>query len=235
MNFIFVDGTGDICLNNTDYFGLALLQVHSDHYKAIRELVSQFRWLGHIFDEFKTKPPRKGGYSSSEHLIRGLASFAEYSYISATGLFIHKNYYGGRFLNWSELDIDKGEWPYYLRNYLLRHLLEYHFSNADVPKDDIDLVLDRVMLSEDQRKNTIQYLSSRAPIPLRRPFSIPRILHLTVADSEYTDGLQIAHLLADVVKKHAGEQLPEEYTQLRSFINIIGFIGHRDDKTIPKG
>jgi hypothetical protein len=233
MNFVFMDDTGDIGLNDTEYFGVALFHVHSDHYKAIRKLISQFRWLGHIFDEFKTRPPKKGGYSSTEHLIRGLASFADYNYIAASGLFINKNHYGGRFLSWTELDIPPDEWPYYLRNYLMRHLLEFHFSDENIPRDDIDLVLDRIMLTENQRQNTIQYLNSKAPIPLKEPFLIPKILHLTIADSEYTDGLQIAHLLADIVKKYAkGRELPKKYIELRGFLNVIGFIGHKNSTTI---
>lgn len=233
MNFVFVDDTGDIGLTNTDYFGLALFHVHSDNYDAIQKLTAECRWLCNIFDEFKTKAP-KYGYGKIDSILAGLASFAENNIIWSSGLFIHKDYYGGRYLKWSELGISSNEWSYYLRNYLLRHLLEYHFSRDGIPRDDMDLVLDRFPLTENSRQNTIEYLNSKPQIPLREPFNIPKILHLTNASSTYTEGLQIAHLIADIVKQNAKIIPSAEYQKLRSFVSIIGFVGHRDQTTIKR-
>ena len=56
-------------------------------------------------------------------------------------------------------------------------------------------------LSESQRRNTIDYLNSKTEIPLRQQFRIPPVTYLTIANSEYIGGLEIAHVLADVTLK----------------------------------
>ena len=141
--------------------------------------------------------------------------------------------YGGRYLKGSDIEASAAEWPYYLCNYVLRHLLEFHFlRECMVSSGQMDLVLDRVGLSEAQHKNSLDYLNSRSTVPLRKPFSIPQIVHLTEADSRYVGGLQIAHLLAEVVKEHAKGSINGQLANLTNYMSVEHFLGQgkRQDK-----
>ncbi len=227
MNFVFVDETGDPGKQGSEFFGVALLQVHSDNYKTIGNLLATYQLLSGMFAEVKELPQK---YIVGLNLVRSIASFAEVGLIEASGLYIDKNRYGGRYLTWSdpEYDIPKKDWPYYLRNYLLRHLLEFHFAQNLASDDEVDLILDRILLTEEQRVNTLSYLNSHTPIPLRQPFTIPHVKHLTIADSKYIGSLQIVHLLAELMKSCAKSKVHEEQSVLiKKFFRIVTFIGHK--------
>jgi hypothetical protein len=159
--------------------------------------------------------------------LRALSSLSKDNNIACTGLYINKSNYGGRYLEWSEQAITPNEMAYRLRNYLLRHLLEFHFSHKDIPKTATDIILDRVALSEPQYLETFKYLNSK--LPLEKPFALPEITHLTIADNEYICGLELAHILADVVKKTAEGKLSDKYSKLVKFIRIIEFVGHKKE------
>jgi len=204
---------------------MALLEVHSDNYKAIEGLVSAYRLLSGMFAELKELPQR---YIVGLNLLRGVASLAEVKLVEASGLFINKGQYGGCYLTWSDYGIPKSKWAYYLRNYLLRHLLEFHFTNKTVLNGEVDLVLDRILLTEQQRANSLSYFNSKAKMSLRQPFYIPRIKHLTIADSKYVGGLQIAHILADLVKSSANNEVTGDQLELlNKFFVIKEFLGHK--------
>ena len=227
MIFVFVDETGDPGERGSENYGMALLQVHSANYKEIGSLLAIYQLLSGMFAELRDLPQK---YIVGLNILRGIASFAEAGLIRASGLYINKERYGGRFLTWSnpEYAIPREEWTYYLRNYLLRHLLEFHFAQNPALDDEVDLILDRILLTELQRANTISYLNSQPPIPLRQPFSTPRINHLTNADSKYVGSLQIAHLLASLVKSFAKNEVHEEQLVLtKKFFRIVEFMGHR--------
>jgi len=227
MDFVFVDETGDpgssVASGASAYFGLALLCVRRDTYEAIRRLLSQIHWLSGTVAAINLGPNPVRALL----LLRGLRELVNKGFASASGLFIHKTDYGGRYLEWSDVDTPKSEWPYYLRNYLLRHLLEFHFQRVAEPSESIDLVLDRVMLTESQRQNTLRYLCSETPVPLKQPFSIPKIEHLTIADSDYVGGLEIAHLLAYVLREQAKGTIAQEVASLADFLRIEHFVGHK--------
>jgi len=83
--------------------------------------------------------------------------------------------------------------------------------------------------SESQRMETFNYLNSKTARPLEKPFALPEITHLTIADNEYICGLELAHILADVVKKKAEAKLSDEYSKFVEFIRIKEFIGHKKE------
>jgi len=160
--------------------------------------------------------------------MRGLKELANHGVISASGLYINKEDYGGRYLKWSDVDVPSTEWTYYLRNYLLRHLLEFHFETVSTTDEPIDLVLDRVILTERQRGNTYDYLNSKTEIPLRESFSIPPVEHLTICDSEYVGGLEIAHVLADILTETIKGDIKPEVKAVSDFVRVKHFIGHTE-------
>ena len=225
MNFVFVDETGDPGRYGSKYFGMALLKTHSNSYKAMEELISIYRLLSGMFAELKELPQK---YIVGLNILRGIASLAGVNLVEASGLYINKSLYGGCYLTWSDYGIPESEWAYYLRNYLLRHLLEFHFTSKTASDGEVDLVLDRIMLTEQQRANTLSYLNSHTEIPLKHPFCIPRIKHLTIADSKYVGGLQITHILADLVNSSADNKVSGEQLELMNkFFRIKEFIGHK--------
>jgi len=227
MNFVFVDDTGDagkeLSKGASAHFGMASLNIRDKDYEALRQLLSQIHWLSGTASIIGL------GKESVRalNLLRGLKELARYGIVTASGLYINKTEYGGRYLTWSDIDVPEGEWPYYLRNYLLRHLLESHFKALGTLTEPVDLVLDRVLLTESQRKNTFEYLNSQTAIPLRQAFTIPSIAHLTIADSEYVGGLEIAHVLADILKKHAKRAISRSETEVSDFIRIEEFVGDK--------
>jgi hypothetical protein len=128
MNYVFVDETGDpgndIAKGASAHFGMALICIRDENYEAINLLLSQVHWLCGTAKAITlgNKPVR------TLNLLRGLQELARNGIISASGLVISKENYGGRYLTWSDSNITPNEWRYYLRNYLLRHLLEFHFT-----------------------------------------------------------------------------------------------------------
>jgi len=229
MNFVFVDETGDpgseVSKGASSFFGMALISVMDKDYIALRRLLSQVHWL------CGTASPISLGqhHVRASNLLRGLQELARNRIVSASGLYIIKECYGGRYMKWSDIDVPSSEWRYYLRNYLLRHLLEFHFAAIDTPSEPMDLILDRVLLTEIQRKNTIKYLNSKTAIPLMEPFKMPPVTFLTVADSQYVGGLEIAHVLSEILKEFIKGTTPESLRELSDFMRIEHFIGHEKE------
>ncbi|MBI2831135.1 MAG: DUF3800 domain-containing protein [Chloroflexi bacterium] len=222
MHFLFVDETGDPGREGSAHFGMALLDIHSDHYAAVRHLLSNYRFLSGMYSEMKNAPQK---YIVGLNLLRGLIPMAESGIAEASALYIYKRRYGGKYLTWEKTGVDRESWPYYLRNYVLRHLLEFHFAHHDTPVlGGIDLVLDRVRLSEKQRANTLVYLNNKLP-GLSAPFATPAITHLTDADSEYVGGLQLAHILAELLAKLANNSISEVELSEAQFFRVVEFIG----------
>lgn len=227
MNFVFVDDTGDpgsqLSKGASAYFGMALLSVKDNDYEAVRFLLSQVYWLCGTAKSIVLGQH----YIRALNLLRGLQELAKNGIVFASGLYINKEKYGGRYLAWSDIEVPQSEWPYYLRNYLLRHLLEFHFGEVNKTTEPVDLALDRILLNESQRKNTFNYLNSKTAVPLKQPFAIPTIAHLTIADSEYVSGLQIAHVLADILKEHAAGTISNNLKKLSDFMRIKQFVGEK--------
>jgi hypothetical protein len=230
MNFIFIDETGDpgklSAEGSSTYFGMASISISKEDYNAFRMLLSQVHWLSGTATSISL---RGDGSIRAQNVLRGLNELARNGLITASGLYIDKRDYGGRYIEWSDIDVAPKEWAYYLRNYLLRHLLEFHFKETTRTTEPIDLVLDRVSLNQNQQKNTFDYLNSQTDIPLRAKFGIPPVAYLTLADSEYVGGLEIAHVLADLLQQIAKENTTEKIKSLSSFMKTEHFFGHKQE------
>jgi hypothetical protein len=229
MNFIFVDETGDPGRKGTQCFGYGLLHIQDDKYFLTRRLLCEIRQRSGIWGDL-SGITKKAGNQILINILQGLASLSKNNQIVCSGLYINKSTYGGRYLEWSELPIGENVMAYRLKNYLLRHLLEFHFSYNDVPQIETDIILDRWELSEGQRQEMFNYLNGKTAITLAQPFSLPKISYLTIADNEYICGLELAHILADMVKRKAMNKLSDEYSKLIGFIRIREFIGHQKEE-----
>ena len=106
--------------------------------------------------------------------------------------------------------------------------MKQFIEDSSSQNDSVELVLDRVNLTESQRVNTYNYLNSITKIPLRESFSIPPIKHLTICDSQYVGGLEIAHVLADVLRETIKGDITPEVKAVSDFMRIKHFVGHRE-------
>ncbi len=224
MIFILVDETGDPgkAAGASEYFGYSILQVSSDDYHILNFLISQICWLCGSAKQTRwgERPYR------ILNLLRGLKELANDDIIKASGLYIQKAKYCGAYLNWANYGIPSTEWPHYLRNYVLRHALEFHFMDYNTPDKPVEIILDRVIITEDQKINTGRYLNSETPKPLREKFKIPPILHFTLADSQYVRGLWVAHVLADMLRLQIKGEMNSMIEDLSSFMKTQCFLGH---------
>lgn len=112
-----------------------------------------------------------------------------------------------------------------LRIYLLRHLLEFHFGRLEPAAESVELVIDRVTMSSFQKRNMDKYLSRSPVFPLDRPFNIPPIEHITMADSRYVEGLQLAHLLAELTADVARGSMHKDLLEATHFFGAACLLG----------
>jgi len=227
MIFVFVDETGELGKRNilspgsTSFFGIAAISVSDKDYEALRLLLAQIHWLRGTASTIDST-----NHIWTFNFLRGLKELEANGIISASALYIDKKDYNGRYLTWTDYNIHKDEWRYYLRNYLLRHLLEYHF-NSSIPNKPVELVIDRITLSKSQLENTQDYLNSQTLPKESTPFAIPHIKYLIMPSSEYVGGLEVAHLLADVLKRRIQNNIPPLMDELSEFMGILHFLGEK--------
>lgn len=107
------------------------------------------------------------------------------------------------------------------------HLLEFHFGRIWLGADKVELVIDRITMSPTQRRNLEDYLSQSPTIPLQRPFRIPQIEHVTMADSRYVEGLQLAHVFTEVLADFARNSTRTDVLELTKFFGVSCLIGQR--------
>jgi len=233
LDYIFIDETGEPGPSGSAHFGFGLLHVHSDNYKVITQLMAQVRWLCNIFSEIKRTEPGQE-YRAERYILKGLQSLMAERTVFVSGFFINKEQYRGRYLRWCERpEVSEDDWAYYLRNYLLRHLLEFHFSYHELNARNIDIVVDRITLSESQRLNTLNYLTSK--VTLKEPFKLPNIQYFTIGDSKYICGLEVAHIIAGLVREQTLEAVKDSFCGFASFVPVIGFLGHMQDQLLEGG
>lgn len=223
-HFVFVDETGNLGRLGEAYYGYGILEVPAAIYSRIRQILAEERFRFRFYKDFEIPLTDR----PAEIVFTQLAELAEHDLVAASGLYIDKAHYGGRYLTWTDVShMRDSDWPHYARNYLLRKALEFHFSNRETPEDKtIDLVLDRIAVNADQRRNLEDYLRSKKT--QERPFALPGIEYVTISDSAYTEGLQLAHMIASIVKKVAKGTLTEKETELSRFVHLAGFVGHQD-------
>jgi len=221
-----VDETGDSgsAKGASDFFGYSILQVSSNDYHILHLLISQVCWLcGNAKPMRFTERPYR-----ILNLLRGLKELADNDIILASALYIQKSDYCGRYLDWADFNISPDKWSYYLRNYILRHALEFHFSTCDDLSAPIEIVADRFVVPEEHKQESQRYFNSQTPTPLKERFRIPPVSHLVLADSHYIHGIQVAHVLADMLKLKIKDNITAQLAELSSFMRTQHFIGeHR--------
>ena len=221
-HFVFVDETGDLGPKGTGYYGYGIFEVAASDYGHIRKLLAEARARYSLYRDleldFRKQPLRE--------IFARLDELASKQIIRRSGLYIDKQRYGGRYLTWSDVELArKPDWAHFLRNYLLRVALEHHYQPYEVDDRRIDVILDRIAVNVEQHRNLEDYLANRATIPRRALFRLPELEYLTISDSRYTGALQIAHVLANVVKQYAKQAIDAGSATPVGFVRVCQFLG----------
>ena len=192
QDFLFVDESGDPGygmeqnsgrLLSSPFFVLAALHLCDDSIPQINRHVAALRYLRSFDRELKL--PAQQQYAG--RLLGPIGQLAQSHYnVWASVVYVDKEQYTGRYLKPTpEAETD----PLRFRNYVLRRLLQHHFSLHPLQSNQYDLVLDRVDMTAADRENLTTYLRSRP--------DIPPPTYVTHASSIYVEGLQVVHNIAN--------------------------------------
>ena len=216
-DFIFVDESGDPGyvfdetsgkLLSSPYYVAAALHVCDDSIAYITEHIAAFRYLSRMNRELKI-PPGKDDYRRLMEPVQQLALNG--SNVWGSAVYLEKTNYNGRYL---KAGGSRQQSPVRFRNYILRCLLEHHFSMTSLKSNQYDLVLDRIEITREETDNLQSYIAGN--------YNIPTPTNITHASSIYVDGLQVVHHIANSFKDVvSGGDIPEE----------VAFVNARDITT----
>lgn len=212
-DYLFVDETGDPgdgSGGSSDYYGMSLLHITDDVFDRVLEHLTNLRYHRGLTRELRLKPvKRKGGVWEFGKLLDGIKALASQEAVFASSVYLVKDQYTGPYLKDSS---PRGKNPIWFRNFVLRHLLEFHFAECKPRTQQIDLVIDRFELSRDGRINLEEYIQNN--------YNLPPIKHITHAASLYVEVLQAVHHLSTVLKVLATGEAPPDLLELLSFVRL---------------
>lgn len=207
-DFIFIDEAGEPGLE-TPYYIQGLVHVTDQSLKILNVHLGAFRYFGNIRNEMKST---KLNDLQKEHLLSILKLFiGNHHFIKASVVYVNKNNYKGNYLR------DKNDCPRdasKFRHFIIRRLLEFHFSNIKPRSREIELVIDRFHSLEIKEQQLRNYLRDE------RFYTLPNFLHISQADSRYVEMLQIADWISGSVKEKKFTHPERNYYDLFSYINV---------------
>ena len=199
-DYLFVDESGDPGyaieptsgeLLSTPYYTSAVLHIVDDAFRYLNMHMSAFRFYSRLMNELKIP----AGREQFDTLMKPIGVLAESGAgIFASAVYLDKRLYAGRYLKPGG---ERPQDPVRFRNFVLRRLLEHHFSSFSLQSDRYDLVLDRIDMAKEERESLEGYLAGNR--------NIPRPNYITHASSIYTESLQIVHHIANGFKNTAME------------------------------
>lgn len=205
-DFIFIDEAGEPSLAS-NYYALGLIHVTDIALEKINIHLGALRYFGKIKKELKStslSPDQK------ESISEIILSVAGETFVHASAVYVDKSRYEGKYLGKDELPPDGTRF----RNHIARELLEFHFSQFSPQSPEIELIFDRIYLSEKQERRLRNYLSND------QPKSLPSFKFIIQADSRYVELLQVADWIAGVVKEKYFTHPERNYREILEFINL---------------
>lgn len=225
--FVFADDVGDPGPEGTTHFGYALIGVRSEDLRHLTEMRARSRVRSQSFHEAKAGDVESSGFQGQ---IERIAKLVEHSRVIAAFVSITKGRYSGPWLR-DGVDSRGNRVPAdlnFLRNYLVRKGLDLLFDGVAGTEATLDLVLDRVGLSDAQVLNLGRYL--RGEFNQHGPFDFPAPTHVTHADSRYVEGLQVAdhvaklsHRIARVEDCEAQRALSRPFLRMQTILSAREF------------
>lgn len=216
--YLFLDESGDpgTAPGNNPIYLLAGVHFTKPGLDALRVHLACFRYQHQVAKEFKSwgSLTKDTPTSALKAFAETLVSLTVDGMISGTVNWLHKPSYKanqGPYLGAGESQE--------FRSFQLRLLLSRHRSRG-YWSDNLDVVLDRWNMSEDRYLNLRQYVKEKI-------WGLePRPAHVTVADSDYVEGLQVADMYARFARRVVeGEASPwhcELVARLMSLERVTG-------------
>jgi hypothetical protein len=211
--FVFVDETGDpghpSDTSASRYYQLNIAVTHRDSLKHLHKHLAAFRYFKESGKELKkhTRDSKILGQVFQDLAIKNNISF--YSFI------LNKESYTGPYLK----KLGKEEYQYNskkFRNFIIRMSLEHVFRElvtVDGERNNIELVFDRYLESDDDETNLKQYL--------RGNYNLPHFERIVQVDSEYSDAVQVSDYIGRYVKEFCFDGQDNMVTPVFDFIRIF--------------
>jgi hypothetical protein len=206
--FVFIDESGEAG-PQSPYFVAAAVDCPAETLPVMRRIAAPYRYHLEMHKEVKTakllgheRPRRKASELFCVLMEEG---------VSCTVVHLDKAAYTGPYLGTT----GKKPWPTRFRNFVLRLLLENHFTENPVAnKINLELIFDRVSLAKKDREEMERYISGN--------WNLPTIQYYTHVDSEYTDAILWPDLAVTIVKEHlSGAAEQPEAAAARALMHCV--------------
>lgn len=200
--YLFVDESGDPgkAAGNPIYI-LTGVHVPKASMASLRVHLASFRYHNNVNKELKDYPPfrKNPPIHQVQRFVEALVSLTRNGLISATTNWLRKATYKGPYLDPPD--------SVRFRNFQLRLLLVRH-KERGYWCDNMDVVLDRFDVTEELYLNMRKYV-------LKTIWGLePRPAHITIADSDYVGGLQLADIYTRLARQVIEGKASEWETEL---------------------
>ncbi len=210
-DFIFIDESGEPG-TETSYYILGLLHITDKTIDNINLHLGAFRYFGNIKKELKST---KLNHTQRDKLLNILKYSVNnqdvHDFTKATSVYANKKNYKGNYLGNNEEEKDATRF----RHFMVRRLLEFHFSKNKPQTNEIELIFDRFHSGETKEQQMRNYLRKLSYLKI-----LPNFLHITQADSRYLELLQVVDWVAGSVKEKFFTHPERDHEDLFNFIDI---------------
>jgi len=211
--FLFVDETGDPGhprqRDASRYYQLNVTVAHRTALKHIHKHLAAFRYFKDTGNELK-KHTRDAKILSE--VYKNLATKDGVSFFSFV---LHKETYTGPYLHKYGKNVQQYN-PKKFRNFVIRKSFEHIFNELmviDTQVNNIEVVFDRYLESEDDENNLKQYL--------RGNYNLPHHEKIVQVDSEYSEAVQVSDCMGRYVKAYCFDEEDKLAVPVFDFIRIF--------------
>lgn len=211
--YLFLDESGDPGTEegNNPVYILAGLHVTKSAMESLRVHLACFRYHHHVTKEFKDWGAllKDAPTQQLKAFADTLAAMTDSGALAATVNWLQKEDYksnAGPYLGHGETQL--------FRNFQVRLLLSRHKSRG-YWSDNLDVVLDRWNMTEERYLNLRQYIKEKV-------WGLdPRPAHVTLADSDYVEGLQVVDMYARFARRVIeGEASPWHQATVQKLMSL---------------
>jgi len=213
-DFIFIDESGDpgdLHSTSSSYYIAACIHVTDIQMEELLPHFVGLRFFQNLSRELKPI------ISNQKLLPKILDILNWHDGIRVSAVHLTKKEYSGPYLSDRS---PRGKNPRFFQNFVIRQLLEHHFSGGGFQTDEGELVFDRISMTFENEVNLRDYINEN--------WNLPDFSHITFADSRYVECLQIADLIAGLVREKILEENPK-YDGIN-----LGFVDCLDITTPPR-
>ncbi len=211
--FIFIDETGDPShysnSSSSQYFQFNFTIIHRESLHKLNKHMASFRYFKDSGKELKR-------HIRDEKILAGLCTdLVHKDNVLFLSFILNKKSYIKSYLKSIKKDKDNFDTNKF-RNFVLRQSFEYVFNNLiniETQINNIEVVFDRYLESEDDEDNLKKYL--------RNNNRLPKLDKIVQIDSEYSDILQISDFIGKLVKEYCIDLDPIIEVNIFDFIQVF--------------